>query len=66
MVIPQTTDMNLRQAHCLASQAPALDLWLEITKIKNLLKMSDSFEFESSSLKYLLYYKPKRHRKANR
>jgi hypothetical protein len=28
----QTTDVNLGQAHCLASQAPTLDLWLEITK----------------------------------
>jgi hypothetical protein len=28
----QTTDMDLGQAHCLASRAPTLDLWLEITK----------------------------------
>jgi hypothetical protein len=27
----QTTDMNLGHAHCLASQAPTIDLWLEIT-----------------------------------
>jgi hypothetical protein len=29
---PQTTDMNLGQAHCPALEAPTLDLWLEITK----------------------------------
>jgi hypothetical protein len=29
---PQTTDMNLGQAHCVASWAPTFDLWLEITK----------------------------------
>ncbi len=28
----QTTDMNLGQAHCLASRAPTLDLCLEITR----------------------------------
>ncbi len=31
---PQSTDMNLEQTHCLASRAPTLDLWLEITKIR--------------------------------
>jgi hypothetical protein len=29
---PQTTDVNLGQAHCLASRAQTLDLWLEITE----------------------------------
>ncbi len=29
-----TTDMNLGHARCLASRAPTIDLWLEITKTK--------------------------------
>ncbi len=30
--IPQTTDMNLGQVHCLSLRAPILDLWLVITE----------------------------------
>ncbi len=61
----QTTDMHLGRAHCLASRAPTLDLWLEITKKWKFVSQGSS-ELQNYDLNFLLYCKPNWHNKVNR
>ncbi len=42
-----TTDMNLGQAHCPASRAPTLDLWIASTKFKKFVIQGFNMNYEN-------------------